>query len=332
MSVTGVGAPRVVVSPPNTPAPPPFSLLTQNNVVIDDRDVIGAGDEDQRGRFRWEGAGTSWLEPLSDAGPLGSWWKWFDSGGAVSADKDDLGASPSVDPSDQSATQYPVVGVLQITEGALTEWALRTAAEGTLDDQALRALAAAMPRSVENELWTAAAADDAAWTNQFRLASPATVVDGSTGTPDGFVRALARAEGVAASKGYIDRFGGAFIHVSPSLLSLITSYAKGLQYAATGRTIRTASGCYLVSGPGATGVWSPALEAAPSAFAGDDDSSGWMFVTPPVRVRLAPAVVVREVQSFGFDTNDRNLVVEQSFVIEASPHVDAIPVDYTKEI
>jgi len=315
MAVTGIVAPRVVVSPPNTPAPPPISLLTQNNTITDDRDVMsGADDQNQ---WRWEaGGGVTWLSPFRYAPRL--WQRWHDSGSDTGSKGalDGIGNHGIIGGNDfrpyGGAAQLPIVAQLEVTQGALTDWALRTGVEGTPEEQLLKALSGAMPRVIEAELWAANEMVAAGWSEQFRLTSDAVSVHvaGDATKPWGIISALAAAEQAAADREIIDLAGGAFIHCSPRYASLLASVAHGLTYSPTGRQITTTSGCHLVPEPGATGTWfsDTGLQDAPAGIgAGDNSADGWLFVTPPVRVRLgAPNVTMRG--NFDTDTNDWTIV------------------------
>lgn len=328
MAVTGVLAPRVVVRPPSVPAPPPISLLTQNNVVDDDRDLVDESQAD-----RWVGGGgTIWTEPVRQSGAESSLWQqWpdLDAGGVAGTTK---GGSVHASPASTSPIQLPLIATLLIEQGVLAAAAL----DGTPEQQAVTALMATMPRIVEHELWAASGASGAGWADQFRLKALGRVST-LTNTAQPYLTALALAEQAAADQGWIDGTSGAMVHVSTALFGLITSYHQGLQRAVTGRQWTTPSGCLLVCEPGASGTWAetatPTIAAKPGgAAAGDNLAAGWMFVTPPVRVRLGgPAQVLRGEFEL---TNDQTLLVERPFILEASMRTTcsvAIPVDYTQE-
>lgn len=328
MTLVGTGAPRVVVRPPNVPAPPLISLLTQNNVVEDDRDVLGAGQGN-----RWiAGGGVQWFDPTVEGAT--TWQKWPSEGG------EDAQTKNLIDPitnARQSPIQLPMIAAAQLDSGVLAEFALRTGTEGSPVDQAVAAFNALLPGLIEDELWTGVQAARALWADQFRLMS-AGHVDTATGSTQPFLRGLALAEQIAASAGFIGELGGAMIHASPQAFSLITAKHNGLTRAATGRQWLTPSGCALVTGPGATGTWSDAnddviIESTP-AIEGDQLTTGWLFVTPPVRVRLGVGGVDVIVGEWD-EENDRRYVVERAFTIEAAvkdtPTSIGIPIDYTQE-
>lgn len=338
MAQTGSVAPRVVVRPPNLPAPPPISLLTQNNV--DDADAtIHAGMEG-----RWEGsAGTTWLEPQRQWQNNQLWQSWPDGAGTAQtnksmlADGSDPGIPSGVGAADDAPVQRPIIASLIVTEGLLTEWALLHAMEGSVEDQMARALNAVLPRIIERELWTSQEVALANWTGQFRLKTPNVVLCPNT-TKLPYMRAMARAEQLAADYGILDMCGGAFIHSSLLLASLLSAQHNALFRSPTGRQFTTVSGCMLVPEPGATGAWSEAgtsfISARPAgAPSGGNTSDGWLFVTPPIRVRLGPTDV-HIMDSSPTNTNDRTLLVERAFILESSipqnhPTSIAVPVDYT---
>lgn len=340
MTAVGVIVPRVVVRPPNLPAPPPISLLTQGNVVDDMHDWVQQSPGDNPAR--WEGGGgTVWWEPLRQGLSDQTWQSWPDAGGDPADNKRDaLSGGVTVpkgpDASFVSPIQRPIVSALEISQDVLAAYVLEHSIEGDVHAQMTAALDAVMPRVVTRELWDAGEALRAHWADQFRLKGAGVVVSDVSGA-FGFLRALALAEQAAADHNFIDNFGGAYIHVSPALFSLLASVSHGLVRSPTGRQVQTMTGCMLVPSPGATGTWSDAhvasfVEAKPAGSqAGDNVTNGWMFVTPPVRVRLGE---VRTYDGAFEFTNDETIVGERAFVLEAS--VDetsvAIPVDYTKEV
>lgn len=339
MAATGTIAPRVVVRPPNVPAPPPISLLTQNNVDDSDATVLA---EDSNPR--WEGGGGSiWLDPLKEFRNNQVWQSWPDGAGTAQTNKSSLsdGSDPGV-PSgpgaaDQAPIQRPIVASLIIKEGLLTEWALRSSIEGDIGYQLGRALDAVMPRVIERELWSSAEVALANWASQFRLKTPNVVSNvGTAAVP--FGRALALAEQAAADNGFLDLYGGAFIHASVGLFSLIAGINTNLVRSPSGRQVTTLAGCQLIPEVGAPGSWSEAttsfVQARPGGSpVGDNIANGWLFVTPPIRVRLGRDLI-RVLDASPDNTNNRTLLVERAFLLEASVvsgHFTsiAVPVDYT---
>jgi len=331
-------APGVVVRPPNLPTPPPISLLTQPGVRQEgDRDLISgrAGG--------WEaGGGVEWYDPLRDFETARTWQEWPDetAGGSSGGAKSTRGVDP-LGPGNRSPVQFPVQALIEIDEGVLTLFQLDNPPEGPpLRAQLEAVLEAILPRAIERELWTSAEAVRGQWADQFRLKTPG-VVETLTNTAVPFRRALALAEQAAADNRFTDMFGGAFIHLSLALFSLISSPAE-LRRTPTDRDVRTLSGCYLVPEVGATGTWTEAtddaVEARPGGSpAGDNRANGWLFVTPPVRVRLG---VVEATMSSISTANNIVHIAERAFTLEASvlPGADdpptsiAIPVDYTQEL
>lgn len=325
MAQTGVLAPRVVVRPPSIPAPPPLSLLTQGTTVTDDADVLKSD-----GVERWSGGGgATWLEPMRGFGG-GLWQAWPEQGSNADGAKSDTVDVDVV--SEQAPTQLPMWAVAEMRQGALQAFADERAGDSeTTQEQ--RAFDALLPRMIEHELWTGNKADAAGWVDQFRLADGDHVDTSHAGTALGFLRALARAEGLAASEGIIDSFGGAMVHVSWALFGLIVAVHQSLTISPTGRQARLPSGVLVVPELGATGSW-PGHGAAPGAGAGDDVATGYLFVTPPVRIRLGAFAVLDHPYDL---SNDRIVVTEQPFQIEAStlgsehPTSIAVAADYTKE-
>lgn len=331
MTTVGTGAPRVVVRPPNVPAPPPISLLTQNNVVDDNRDVLNSDGE------RWiAGGGTTWMEPVQQMDPTTLWQRWPGDGGSASSSTKP-GSVDKITDDYQSPVQLPMIMTLMVSAGVLASFALANSVEGSIEQQLAAAHAALAARVVEHELWTGVEADTAGWVDQFRLKSADHVDTPYGGAAIPFLRALALAEQAAADAKFIDNFGGAMIHVTPALFSLITGQHQGLSRNPTGRQWQTPSGCALVCEPGATGIWpesaSASLEESPG-LVGNNSTYGWLFVTPPVRVRFS-SPQVDQYEGVFEDTNDRALLVERAFTIEASVRNDStsigIPVDYTQE-
>lgn len=344
MAPTGAVAPRVVVRPPNVPAPPPISLLTQNNVVEDDRDVVGDG---QAGR--WEGGGgTIWLDPQHQFDDNQLWQTWSSEGGADTTNK--LGRTSggaatagSIAAADQSPIQLPIFAALELDQGVLSEFALANSIEGTVAEQMTAALSAVLPRMIERELWTSAEAVLALWQQQFRLKTPNVVTNvGTAALP--YQRALAAAEQAAFDNRFMDQFGGAFIHVSPFLFSLLTTAGHGLTRSPSGRQFITPSGMFIVPQGGGNGKWDETVQANVRSAKpvgspdGDNLATGWLFVTPPVRVRLGGAAVYEAPAHTGMgagsDSNNRRFVAERPFVIEASVVSGrftsvGVPVDYT---
>lgn len=346
MAPTGAVAPRVVVRPPNVPAPPPISLLTQNNLVEDDRDVFGVEAD---GPGRWEGGGGSiWLDPQHQFDDNQVWQTWPGDSGTATTNK--LGRSSggaatasSIAAADQAPVQLPIFAALELDQGVLSEFALRNSIEGPVETQMTAALGAVLPRLIERELWTSAEAVHALWTQQFRLKTPNVVTTTGTGALP-YLRALAAAEQAAFDQRFIDQFGGAFIHVSPFLFSLIAASHPNLIRSPSGRQITLPSGAVLIPEGGASGAWSEGattsvLDARPGGSpAGDNAATGWLFVTPPVRVRLGQANVYRADAHTGMgsaaDSNNRRWVAERPFVLEASVASGrntsvGVPVDYT---
>lgn len=318
MTQTGVLAPRVVVQPPSVPAPPPISLLTQGTTIDP------SGDTE-----RWAGGGgATWLEPVR-ASDVDLWQQWSESGGTDDTTKShDLEVSDA----DQAPTQLPIYAVLGIRQGALQAFS-DEATGNSQDAQLARAMAAVLPRAIEHELWTGEKADAAGWLEQFRLADGDHVDVSHAGSTIGFLRALAHAEGLAADAGFVDSFGGVMVHVSWTLFSLLTSSARNLTLSPTGRQLRTAGGAVVVPEVGATGSW-PGHGSAPGAGTLNDRTAGYLFVTPPVRVRLGRV----ETLASPYDlSNDRIVMAEQPFQLEASvlgsehPTSIAVAVDYTQE-
>ena len=338
----GVAAPRVVVRPPHVPAPPPISLFTQNNVVEDDSDLIGPSDAG-----RWEGGGgTIWQNPLTGflSGQPRLWQTWPSGGGAASSVKGTTSDAFTSAASSQSPVQFPMVATAFIESGLLADWAVRNQPEGDVSTQLQRLLGALLPATVQHELWTSATANTAAWDGQCRLKTATSVASPSV-VP--LARALAWAEGYAGNN-FLDRFGGAMIHVSPTLFSLLTTESHGLVRSPTGRQVMTMSGCTLIpEGHSTQGTWPEngghSVNATPAAGALDDKTGGWMFVTPPIRVRLGQGAA-RLLQGYdltgAFDSaadfrNNEVYVVERAFTLEyfndsaTTVTSYAIPVDYT---
>jgi hypothetical protein len=198
-----------------------------------------------------------------------------------------------------------------------------------------RALDVFTPRVVEYELWTSAIAEAAQWDNQFRLKDVSTTAVSPT-TAVGFSRAVSLAEQAAADTKIIDNYGGAYIHMSPALFSLVLSFYQGLIRSPTGRTVMTPWGANLIPEVGATGEWSESAghsrAAKPGGSAtGDNIATGWLFVTPPVRVRLGAVQIYQSNFALTNVTNDSTFVAERAVCIEAFQTAVAIPVDYTKE-
>lgn len=340
MAFVGVEAPGVVVRPPNIPAPPPISLLTQNNVEDDESTVLG----DAEGG-RWEGGGgTQWLEVIRQWQSEQVWQTWPDSGDAAEDKRnlsDGTDAPTLRGETSRSPVQRPLHATMVIDVGALADWVRRSGNdEGTTEEQALRALDVGLHRTIERELWTSAGAVQAGWEDQFRLKTPGVVTNiGTAALP--FRRALAAAEKAAADFGFIDQFGGAFVHMTPALFSLVSSPAEVVR-SPSGRQVHTLTGLSLIPEIGATGAWSETATAEiddrpGGSAAGDDAGDGWLFVTPPVRVRRGGNAGV--FQSPLSNNNDTVLVAERGFILEASvlsgesrPTSIAIPVDYTQEI
>jgi hypothetical protein len=321
--VTTDTALRVVVRPPNVPAPPPISLLTQNNVEDDPS-------------ARWEnGGGTVWSEPIRQEAITGVWQQWPGTGSASSSTKP---GSVDAAASELGPIQRPIMATLVLEQGQLAEWALRAAPEGNVQQQMEIAFAAVLPRIIEHELWTGAVASAAGWADQFRLKSLGHFSQAATSVLP-FVRALSRAEQAAADFGFIDNYGGAFIHCKPSLFSLLTSKCFGLSRAPSGRQWTTPSGCTLVCEPGATGSWTEtqtdAVDDVGAGPACNDTTSSWLFVTPPVRIRLGGGGLQTYASEFAFD-NEHVYVGERPFVMEASvrdaPTSVGIPVSHTQEL
>lgn len=327
----GAVAPRVVVRPPNLPAPPPISLLTQLNEDTGDATVR---DDGQRGR--WDGgAGTTWTEPIAQFATDETWQHWPGSG---TSDASKVETPVRRGSGDNAPVQLPITVVLEVLEGTLHEFAGRD----TPQDAAMRAaLDAVAPRVIEHELWTAARAVAAGWTEQFRLKTAGIVTVPVTAAQP-VKRALALAEQLASEFGFRDALGSTpFLHMSPYLFSLMVGPAE-LDVSPNGRQVRTRLGSHLVPEGGATATWTDAEAATPlldtrgAAAVGDNRDDGWLFVTPPVRIRWSdttPAVLRSE---FNVPMNDRLLLAERSFVIECSiveghPTSIAIPVDYTQE-
>lgn len=343
MAVSGVVAPRVVVRPPNVPAAPPISLLTQNNLDDTDATLI----DQTSGPGRWEaGGGTTWLEPLRQFQVAQLWESWPDGSGAAAVTKSEInnsGSDPGIPAglgaADQNPAQRPILATLIINEGLLTEWALQQSlGEMDIRGQMQRALDTVMPRVVERELWSAGEASLANWAQQFRLKTPNVVYCPNT-TKLPYLRAIARAEQLAADYGFLDLFGGAFIHCSLELFGLVVAASHGVVRSPSGRQVSTMTGCQLVPELGGTGAWAEAgtsyISARPSGSpAGGNTSDGWLFVTPPVRVRLGAGGPARIIETDPSTTNDRTLLYERPFVIEApvmTSHYTsiAVPVDYT---
>lgn len=340
MAVTGSVAPRVVVRPPNVPAPPPISLLTQNNVDSDDATVLA-----QDGLPRWEGgAGSTWLEPIRQFQSAQVWQAWPDNSGTAQTNKSEInnGSSDPGIPSgpgfaDQAPEQRPIIATLILTEGLLTEWALRNSVEGDVGFQLGRALDCVLPRIIETELWTSGEVALAQWARQFRLKTP-NVVYCPNPTKVPYLRAIARAEQLASDYGFLDSFGGAFIHTSLELASLLASSDHGIVRSPSGRQLTTYTGCQIVPELGATAAWTETGTAYVSAKPagspnGGNTTDGWLFVTPPVRVRLGRDNV-RVIDMDPTNANNRTLLVERAFILEASVLTShytsiAVPVDYT---
>lgn len=330
--LAGINAPRIVVRPPNVPAPPPISLLTQGNVVSDDSDVVQPD-----GQWRWEGGGgTFWMEPIRQPSMLGVWQNWPTHSGAASTNKRGEGLTDAAGPAKQSPTQYPFMQTAVLEQGVLTAFSLANAVEGDVAGQVQRAMDALAARTIERELWTSGVVDGAQWDSQFRLKRKSGVTT-VTNANQPYVRALALAENAAADAGFLDGYGGAFIHCSVALFSLLAARSQNLVRSPSGRQWMTPSGCVLVPEPGATGKWNETgdawIEEKPGgAGANDNIANGWLFVTPPVRVRLGSTSFQEYESNINF-TNDTTIVAERAVVIEASvtPNTLAIPVDYTQE-
>ena len=346
MRVVGTVGPRVVVRPPNVPAPPPISLLTQGTTVEDDHDVIQAqGLQAQAGR--WEaGGGTVWLDPLRQFSGIQVYQNWPDGGGAGSTDKLTLAdgteaAAASIDPALQSTIQRPMISAIELDQGVLTDYVEAHALqELPVEAQIIRALDAVIARVVERELWTNQTGDRANWLSQFRLKAPHVHTITNTATP--FALAFALAEQAAADFRFLDQFGGSMIHVPLAMFSLITSRLGGIIRSPSGRQYTTPAGSMLVPELGATGTWTEAGTAFTNARPGgsppgDNLATGWIFVTPPVRVRLGQGGTQVIESVVNTPTNDITYVGERAFTIESSigsaanPTSIAIPVDYTTE-
>lgn len=296
MAQTGVMAPGVVVQPPSLPAPPPISLLTQGTTVDPSGDVE-----------RWAGGGgATWQSPFD--GAVNLWQSWPESG----HDPDGAKTTSSRTTEDgQVPAQVPMLAVLGITEGALQAFSDEQAGDSQ-EAQAQRAMAAALPRAIESELWTGAKVAAAGWVEQFRFANGGATVS-ALGASGGFLGALAAAEDAAAAQGFVDDFGGYMVHVSYSLFSRIVAKHTNLSVSPTGRVVRLPLG----------GVLVPELGA---------DSATTVVVTPPVRIRLGRVEVNRSQYDL---SNDRTVVVEQPFTIEGPvldrPTIVTATADPTKE-
>lgn len=346
MQTLAPGVLRVVVRPPNLPAVPPLSLLTQNNVEDTGVTVIDGGDNPER----WvAGGGSVWNEPLRQ--PLNDqvFQAWPGEGGTEQTSK--LGRSNGdtaerlrLSEGDQVPVQLPMLAAVEVSVGTLSDIAhMNTDGELSTEDQLALLFDAVLPRVIEHELWTGEAASLAAWPDQFRLKALGHVSAPLTAAVP-VRRALAVAEQLAANAGFYDSYGGAFCHMSPLCFQLVTSPAE-LLLTPPGprpRQVSTLLGTQLIPELGATGTWdedaSDAVAAKPGGSVdGDNLATGWMFITPPVRVRLGPTSgrIIRS--TLDVPTNDQLLVGERAFTIECSireelPTSIAVPVDFTQEL
>lgn len=348
MAGVALGTNVVSVLPPAVPARPRISLLSQGNVVGDNQPTLvdseGLLDSEQFDPWAF-GAGTKWLDPITQFLSDTLWQGWPSGDGTTLADK-----SHAIDGStDRTITrgnanlqpaQMPVMAVLFAKVGELTSHTLDQGPEGSVQFQAERAFDAMLPRLIETELWTALGAQSMAYDGQFRLEGQAVTVHVPTNTAAGFVRALGILESAVGNGGFLDQWGGAFYHCTRGLGSLLTTISsQGLTVDPTGRTIRTtASGASLVPESGATGIWpsqSGELQTTPGGTsAGDDLATGWLIASAPVRVRLGRRMYVEQhdLRASGGSQNNRVVLVEQPFNLESRLEVVAVPVDYTKEL